>query len=200
MRKVSKKTCTIDECGKPHLARGWCSAHYDKWRKYGDPLAEAHKRLPLKWLEGSLEFSGDECLAFPFGRTGMGYGAVYVEGGHQVLAHRWVCEKVHGAPPNEDDHAAHTCGNGHLACINKRHIRWATVLENVGEDRRRHGTIPKGEGHANSKLKNAEVLEIFSRKGAASPSEAGAPFGVTSGAVSAIWSGRTWSWLTSNQA
>lgn len=25
--------CKIDECGKPARSRGWCSAHYERWRK-----------------------------------------------------------------------------------------------------------------------------------------------------------------------
>lgn len=31
-------TCSIDECGKRVLARGWCSAHYTRWQRNGDPL------------------------------------------------------------------------------------------------------------------------------------------------------------------
>lgn len=30
--------CSIAGCSKPHLARGWCSTHYARWRKHGDPL------------------------------------------------------------------------------------------------------------------------------------------------------------------
>lgn len=33
----SNATCSIDGCGKPLEARGWCAAHYMRWRKYGDP-------------------------------------------------------------------------------------------------------------------------------------------------------------------
>lgn len=33
-----RKTCMIDECGKPVKAQGWCQAHYNRWRAHGDPL------------------------------------------------------------------------------------------------------------------------------------------------------------------
>lgn len=33
--------CDIEDCPKPRQARGFCSAHYAKFRKYGDPLASA---------------------------------------------------------------------------------------------------------------------------------------------------------------
>jgi hypothetical protein len=38
---VNQKTqpCTIDGCVKLIKGRGWCSKHYDRWRKHGDPLA-----------------------------------------------------------------------------------------------------------------------------------------------------------------
>ena len=30
--------CNIDGCDKIHHARGWCRAHYTRWRRFGDPL------------------------------------------------------------------------------------------------------------------------------------------------------------------
>lgn len=30
-------TCAIDGCEKPKITRGWCSKHYYRWRKHGDP-------------------------------------------------------------------------------------------------------------------------------------------------------------------
>ena len=30
--------CSIEECGKPTICRGYCSAHYQRLRIYGDPL------------------------------------------------------------------------------------------------------------------------------------------------------------------
>ena len=49
------KLCTIDDCNEPHLARGWCSMHYYRWRRNGDPrkhrvrqteCAECKRTLP----------------------------------------------------------------------------------------------------------------------------------------------------------
>lgn len=30
-------TCKLEACDNKHHAHGWCSKHYDRWRKYGDP-------------------------------------------------------------------------------------------------------------------------------------------------------------------
>lgn len=35
MRPVRR--CSIEGCDELVLARGWCEAHYDRWRRYGDP-------------------------------------------------------------------------------------------------------------------------------------------------------------------
>lgn len=42
------RTCSIDGCKKPVFvkARGWCAAHYAKWRKYGDPLTRRYGLPP----------------------------------------------------------------------------------------------------------------------------------------------------------
>ena len=37
---MAKRTCSVKECPDPVEARGWCHKHYQKWRKYGDPLAD----------------------------------------------------------------------------------------------------------------------------------------------------------------
>jgi hypothetical protein len=29
--------CSVEGCGAAVLARGWCSSHYEKWRRHGDP-------------------------------------------------------------------------------------------------------------------------------------------------------------------
>lgn len=35
---MTDATCTITDCTKDARARGWCSSHYERFRKYGDPL------------------------------------------------------------------------------------------------------------------------------------------------------------------
>ncbi len=36
---MSERTCSIDACQDRSRTRGWCSRHYQRWLKYGDPEA-----------------------------------------------------------------------------------------------------------------------------------------------------------------
>lgn len=35
---MADRTCTVDECDRKHIARGFCTLHYRRWQKHGDPL------------------------------------------------------------------------------------------------------------------------------------------------------------------
>lgn len=36
--RMSRKPCSIEGCGRPVKARGWCAAHYRRWSQYGSPV------------------------------------------------------------------------------------------------------------------------------------------------------------------
>lgn len=42
---MPQRTCTLPECDSPHLARGYCSRHYNSWHYRGDPLAGSAVRV-----------------------------------------------------------------------------------------------------------------------------------------------------------
>lgn len=35
---MSKRRCDVEECDRPYYAKGYCGTHYQRWRKWGDPL------------------------------------------------------------------------------------------------------------------------------------------------------------------
>lgn len=35
---MSKRTCSVDDCARPHAAKGFCQKHWNRWRIHGDPL------------------------------------------------------------------------------------------------------------------------------------------------------------------
>jgi len=195
-----KAVCKIEGCSKPAAKGGWCSGHYQRWRRTGHPQPKAPrvaKGEPLAWLEANaLTAAGDECLIYPFGRDPKGYGVVGV-GGRKRKAHQWVCERLHGAAPTSKHQAAHSCGNGKAGCVSGGHLRWATPTENAA-DRVSHGgyDFVRGHAHRRSRLVEADVLAIRRMQGAVGASEVARRYDVTTGAIYAIWKRETWAWLT----
>lgn len=192
--------CSIENCGKDVWVHhtGYCRAHYLRWLRYGDPLkggkSLSERGAPLRWMQQHVSFLGVDCLLYPHARTGSGYGAL-VENGKRILAHRWMCEAVHGPAPFKSAQVAHSCGNGHAGCVNPAHLRWATHAENV-QDRDEQGRTLKGNDHPIARLTEAQVVEIYKQRGLVGGSELGRQYGVSHCTIDDIWAGRSWAWLT----
>lgn len=188
---ATSRLCSIPDCGKPHYARSWCQNHWDRWWKHGDPLAgkTAHGE-PLRYFrETVLANEGDNCLIWPFARNGHGYPHMVYDGRHQRIA-RLVCEHKHGPSPSTEHEAAHSCGN--RSCVNSRHLRWATPIENAA-DKITHGTVTRGERHGMAKITNAIASQILSLKGTVRQRVIAKRFDVSQATVSNIHRGISWS-------
>jgi len=80
-----------------------------------------------------------ECLLVPFATDRPATVNIPMEG--SMSAARYMCTIVHGAPA-EGLVARHLCGNGHMSCVNPRHLAWGTDADNR-EDYRLHSARPK---------------------------------------------------------
>lgn len=190
------RICSIEGCGKPHWAYGWCVAHQRRFRRHGHPLAgRTFEGTAQAWLETHKNFSGDECLIWPFKRNWQGYARMYHEG-KQTMVSRLICVHRRGPPPTPKHEAAHSCGKGHLGCVNGSHLRWATRKENHA-DMLIHGTHGRGERNSTAKLTEADVLAIRALRAATglSQSKIARRYGVTRAAVCDIVIRRSWAWL-----
>lgn len=193
------KSCSVDICNKPAIARGYCISHYDRFRNHGDPLGGGPDRAmqgePMRFIhEVVLHHTSDECLTWPFGRDGAGYGAVKV-GGKQIVASRYVCELVNGPPPTPEHQSAHSCGKGHEACISPIHLSWKTMAENMA-DKLVHGTHQRGERHGRAKITETQALAVLRLKGLKSQRKIAAEFGISNMQVSRIHKGESWGCLS----
>lgn len=90
----------------------------------------------LQFLEEAISSDSQDCIIWPFYKMKNGYGQVGAHDGMH-LAHRYVCTRVHGNPPEEKSQARHLCGN--RACVNPKHIRWGSQKQNE-DDKHNHGT------------------------------------------------------------
>jgi hypothetical protein len=137
-----------------------------------------------------LAYDGNECLIWPYARIKAGYAQL---GGGKYV-HRLACEELYGPPPTPEHEAAHSCGNGHLGCVAKRHLSWKTHAENMA-DKLIHGTHNRGERQGRSKLTEANVREIRQLNGIFLDREIAAIFGVSRGTINDIMRRTTWGWL-----
>lgn len=37
--------CAVDGCGRPVVGWGWCTVHYRRWKRHGDPLVNLRPRI-----------------------------------------------------------------------------------------------------------------------------------------------------------
>lgn len=183
--------CCIDGCNRPHEAKGYCSLHYQRWKRSGDPLtARAYPKRgePLAFFEKAAASETDKCIFWPYASKGRGYGEVWLKG-EKRFVHQAMCEAAHGAgfPGGE---VAHSCGV--KLCINPRHLRWATRRENHA-DKRMHGTDPRGERGPGAKLTWETVREIRRRVAAGEmQKDVAAAHGISRAATSMIVNRRSW--------
>lgn len=140
-----------------------------------------------------VPYMGKGCLIWPFTRTDEGYGQLWV-GGRHVYVHRWACEARNGQPPTPKHEAAHSCGNGHLGCVNPGHLVWKTRAQNAA-DAVAHGTASRGEKHGCAILTERQVQTIRLLKDAGNSRDLAELFGVSRSTIQHIHSGRKWAHL-----
>jgi len=58
------RTCDVDGCNQPHLARGMCQSHYSKFRYRGGVPARSPRKHGTQNMYANLGCRCDECCAF----------------------------------------------------------------------------------------------------------------------------------------
>lgn len=133
------------------------------------------------WLVAHKDYAGDDCLTWPLSVAHSGYGRVGYKG-KLWTTQRLMCLLAHGEPPTPNHIAAHSCGNGHLACCNPRHLSWKTQSENQ-HDRKTQGRRQHGRGGNRTVLPREIIDEIRRTKGIESIPKVAARLGVGRGTV-----------------
>lgn len=139
-----------------------------------------------RWLEQHLDHQDREfCLIWPLSRAQNGYPAC---GAHNAIRpHRIMCERRHGPAPSEGHQAAHSCGKGHLGCVNPWHLNWKTPSENQIERYEQQGA-----SKPRWRLTIDQVDEIRAMKGRERTVDTAARFQCTEANIRQIQSGKTW--------
>lgn len=134
--------CTVADCDRVAVARGYCAGHLQRVRTHGDPLADK----PLRVLRGgprnkypSLEAAlagktgaPDErgCQAWEGTLNALGYGQLGYQG-RSWLAHRAAYEVANGVTLRGDQVIHHKCAN--RSCVAPEHLQITDRLSNTAE-------------------------------------------------------------------
>lgn len=140
-----------------------------------------------RWLARHLDHADKEfCLIWPLSRAQNGYPTAGKN--NAIRPHRIMCEHRNGPPPSPEHQAAHSCGKGHLGCVNPWHLNWKTPAENQIERYQQQGQpMPR------FRLRPDQVDEIRSMKGRERTVDTAARFQCTEANIRQIQSGKTWS-------
>ena len=190
-RQMTNTICNVVNCRKAAGTKNLCTAHYKRFMRHGDPEGGGINRSAARtFLDGIHFMQLEDCIIWPFSKAQNGYGRIKIDGGTQYV-HRIVCTSTHGKPPTTRHHAAHSCGNGHIGCVNWRHLGWKTPSENAA-DKIVHGTDNRGTKHSSAKLTETQVKEIRALSGVISQTVLGVKYGISCAHVSGIQTRKYW--------
>lgn len=92
--------CTLQGCDHPHYGKGYCSKHYQRWKRHGSPEPDDFRcryDSPEQSFAARTTPSGD-CLLWTGSTTRRGYG-VTTDHGRRLMAHHYAWEQA-GNPPS----------------------------------------------------------------------------------------------------
>lgn len=144
--------CLLEGCGRPMHMRGYCRMHGGRIGRTGSPGDVAPSKLPSggvrRELEDAIATDTDFCI---FAKS----RAKFKTDGRQMDLSRGVWFIANGDP--RDRSVLHTCGNGHLRCINLKHLYLGDDRQNARDRDYRDGR------NGSSKFSLNDIREIRRR-------------------------------------
>lgn len=187
-----EKRCSLLDCERPHLALTYCSLHYKRFKKHGDPTVVKNIMPPIgeikQYFSDALKVETDDCIEWQYARD-YNYGYITYEGKNWKVS-RLVMFLKQGEAPIDKPHVLHSCDNP--PCFNYRHLRYGSVRDNFNDAISRNRTL-KGERHPQAKLTTENVLAI--RKDDRNDQAIAEEYGVSRPTIYKIKTKEYWSWL-----
>lgn len=83
------------------------------------------------FVEAHRGYEGESCLLVPSALPNAPARVPHC--GRNITAARYMLLLTVGVPMSDGMVCRHTCGNGHLSCVNPKHLIWGTQGDNIGD-------------------------------------------------------------------
>lgn len=131
-QRMVRPICQFDGCDHRSIrgGRGWCSKHYRRWYRHGDPsvvlTTHPHRKDVAETIHARVTIDDNGCWLWQGATLPNGYGVFGVGG--QRYVHRASFEAFVGAIPDghELHHRCcirHCCNPAHLAAVTRKEHR-----------------------------------------------------------------------------
>ena len=184
--------CACDGCNRDAVSKSLCSMHYQR-QKRGLDIGTSGRLIatPILHAQALNEAlrGGIDCILWPFGRDGYGYGCV-TNNGKKDRAHRAQWERAHKKSVPDGMVVRHSCDC--QTCINPDHLILGTQADNI-RDQAEHGRKAMGSTKGGAKL--TESIVSSAREKAAqgtSIANLAAEYGVHPGTMAQACRRDTW--------
>lgn len=83
------------------------------------------------FVEAHRKHAGHDCVFVPAAKENTPSKISFY--GRSITASHYMCLLTNGTPRSQGMASRHLCGNGHLSCVNPRHLVWGTPGENFSD-------------------------------------------------------------------
>jgi hypothetical protein len=192
------RTCTMGGCDNKYDALGYCSKHYRRFKKHGDPNLVLRLGNPIyksldDYFKENTKHVNNGCILWTKSLYKTGYGHVgrtrWSKKYKITTAHRLSYFHYKGDIP-EGLQVLHKCDVRN--CVNSEHLFLGTHTDNM-KDMGQKGRAfqSRGENNPCSKLTKERALFIFNQNGIISARDLALKFNVTHSTIRNIWHKRT---------
>lgn len=189
-------TCSIDGCERRSHCRGWCTVHYDRWRRTGSTDGiRPHGTIEERFWRYVDRDGPNGCWRWTGFLNWAGYGRLGTGGAKGMRTASRVSYELHKGAIPKGMVVRHKCDNA--ACVNPDHLELGTQRDNVRDmiaRGRGNWRAPQGEERHNAILTEDRVREILASN------ERGVDlaerYGVKQATISAIRHRRIWKHVT----